>query len=138
MELAMENRELMWKELIEELPSKVDEACTAIMQILMADGYLHLKWPMPMEHFERIAGLASRQGRDQRLRPAGRGLQQPDPAALGGGGGQAIRRDVACRHNFSESFEPVLALADAVHLQVGYDTDDAAAGQDHDLVRRLQ
>ena len=56
MELAMENRELMWKELIEELPSKVDEACTAIMQILMADGYLHLKWPMPMEHFERIAG----------------------------------------------------------------------------------
>src|SRR5205823_9183899 len=55
MELAMENRELLWKELIEELPSTVDDAGTAIMKTLTTDGYLHLKWPMPMENFERIA-----------------------------------------------------------------------------------
>src|SRR5947208_2084208 len=55
MELAMENRELMWKELIEELPSTVDDASTAIMKTLTTEGYLHLKWPMPMENFERVA-----------------------------------------------------------------------------------
>ncbi len=37
----------------------------------------------------------------------------------------------------SEPFEPVLALANAVHLQAAEHADDAAAGQDHDLVRRL-
>ena len=55
MELAIENRELTWKELIEELPSTVDDAGTAIMKTLATDGYLHLKWPMPMENFERVA-----------------------------------------------------------------------------------
>src|SRR6266481_6647599 len=85
----------------------------------------------------RFGRLACQQGWYQQLRPTGRGLQKSHLAALGGSGGKEIRRNVACRHYFSESFEPVLALADAVHLQAGYDTADAAAGQDHDLVRRL-
>jgi hypothetical protein len=56
-------------------------------------------------------------------------------AAMGSGGGEKVRRYVTCRHYVPEPFKSMLALADAVHLQAGHDTDDAATGQDHDLVR---
>src|SRR5262249_36642298 len=52
----------------------------------------------------RFAGFASQQDRDQQLRPTGRRLQESDPAALGGGGGQAVRRNLACRYYVSEPF----------------------------------
>src|SRR5437870_6168441 len=44
----------------------------------------------------RFVGFASQQGRNQQLRPTGRGLQQSDLAALGSSGGQAIRRAPRC------------------------------------------
>ena len=47
----------------------------------------------------RFAGVASDQDGHQRLRPAGRGLQESDPAAMGGGDRQEVRRTVACRHH---------------------------------------
>src|SRR5712691_10817187 len=83
----------------------------------------------------RFGGFASQQSRCEQLRPTGRGLQKSDLAALGGSGGKAIRRKVACRYYFSEPFEPVLALSDAVHLQAVSDADDTAVGQDHDVVQ---
>src|SRR4051812_37396876 len=64
----------------------------------------------------RFVGFACWQGRDQQLRPTGRRLQKSDPAALGGGGGEKIRRDVLGRRHLSESVESVLAVADAVYL----------------------
>src|SRR5215467_2247972 len=48
------------------------------------------------------------------------GSQKSDPAALGGGGGQAVWRNVAGRHHVPQPLEPMLTFADAVHLQVGY------------------
>jgi hypothetical protein len=83
----------------------------------------------------RFGRFACQQGWYQQLRPAGRGLQKSDLAALGGGGGKEIRRNLARRHYVSESFEPVLAVSDAVHLQAVSDADDTAAGQDHDVVQ---
>jgi hypothetical protein len=51
------------------------------------------------------------------------------------GGGQAIRRNIACRHYLSQRFKPVLAPSNAVHLQAGFDDDVPAAGPDHHGVR---
>src|SRR5438105_13762055 len=82
----------------------------------------------------RFGGVASQRSRCEQLRPTGRGLQKSDPAAVGGSGGQAIRRNLACRHYLPESFEPVLALSDAVPLQAGDGADDTAAAPDHDVV----
>jgi hypothetical protein len=46
----------IWTELVEGLPSTLDEISAAIRNVLNAAGYLHLKWPMSMEHYEQIAG----------------------------------------------------------------------------------
>src|SRR5882762_6902708 len=46
----------------------------------------------------RFGGFASQRSRCEQLRPTGRGLPKSDPAAVGGSGGQAIRRNLACRH----------------------------------------
>src|SRR5215467_9289779 len=59
----------------------------------------------------RLGGFASQQGGCQQLRPAGRGSQKSNPAALGGGGGQAVWRNVAGRHHVPQPLEPVLAFA---------------------------
>lgn len=45
-----------WKQLIEGLPSTLEEISAAIRSVLAAKGYLHLTWPMSMEHYEQIAG----------------------------------------------------------------------------------
>ena len=46
----------IWKELVEGLPSTLDEISAAIRNVLHAAGYLHLTRPMLMEHYEQIAG----------------------------------------------------------------------------------
>ena len=48
--------EAAWKKLVEGLPSTLDEISVAIRNVLSAAGYLHLTWPMSMEHYEQIAG----------------------------------------------------------------------------------
>jgi len=48
-------QEAAWKQLIEGLPSTLDEASAAIRSVLAATGYLHLTRPMSMEHYEQIA-----------------------------------------------------------------------------------
>jgi hypothetical protein len=45
-----------WKNLVAGLPATLDEISMAIRSILETEGYLHLTWPMSMEHYERIAG----------------------------------------------------------------------------------
>ena len=60
---------------------------------------------------------SSGRGRRERLRPTGRRLHQSDLAALGSGGGEKVRRNVDCGHHLREPFQPMLADADAVHLQ---------------------
>jgi hypothetical protein len=49
-------QEAGWKQLIEGLPSTLDEISAAIRSVLAATGYLHLTSPMSMEHYEQIAG----------------------------------------------------------------------------------
>ena len=56
MQVQTENKQSTWKQLIEELPSTTEELSAAIRPALEADGYLHLKWPMTMDHYEAIAG----------------------------------------------------------------------------------
>ena len=56
MQLQAENRDSIWKQLIECLPSTADEVGVAIRESLVAAGYLHVTWPMSMENYEQIAG----------------------------------------------------------------------------------
>lgn len=49
------SNEAMWKQLVEGLPATVDELSAAINAVLSDKGYLHLTWPMSMEHYEQIA-----------------------------------------------------------------------------------
>ncbi|HEV3317483.1 MAG TPA: TauD/TfdA family dioxygenase [Candidatus Angelobacter sp.] len=48
-------KDSVWRQMIEGIPSTVDEVSTAIKDILMSTGYLHITWPMSMEHYELIA-----------------------------------------------------------------------------------
>jgi hypothetical protein len=48
-------KEVMWKQLIEGLPATFNEISAAIRNVLNTTGYLHLIWPMSMEHYEQIA-----------------------------------------------------------------------------------
>ena len=75
------------------------------------------------------SSASSGRGRRERLRPAGRRLHQSDLAALGGGGREEVRRNVACGHHLREPFQPMLAHANAVHLQAIHGADHSAAGQ---------
>jgi len=56
MQVQTGNRQSMWKQLVEELPSTTEEIGAAIRRALETDGYLHLTWPMSMENYEAIAG----------------------------------------------------------------------------------
>lgn len=56
MELQIENEQATWKQLVEGLPSTMEETATAIRKTLETAGLLHLTWPMSMEHFDAIAG----------------------------------------------------------------------------------
>lgn len=49
------SKKAMWEELIKDLPSTVEETSAAIRKVLATEGYLHLTWPMSMEHYEQIA-----------------------------------------------------------------------------------
>jgi hypothetical protein len=50
------SKNVIWEQLIEGLPSTLDEISAAIQDALAVAGYLHLTWPMSMEHYEQIAG----------------------------------------------------------------------------------
>jgi hypothetical protein len=56
MQVQMEDKQSIWKQLVEELPSTTEQISAAIRRTLEADGYLHLTWPMSMENYEAIAG----------------------------------------------------------------------------------
>src|SRR5215467_1846619 len=50
------HQDAIWKTLVAGLPSTLDEISAAIRSVLNTAGYLHLAWPMSMEHYEQIAG----------------------------------------------------------------------------------
>jgi hypothetical protein len=50
------SKEAMLKQLVEGLPSTLDQISAAIKDVLAASGYLHLPWPMSMEHYGQVAG----------------------------------------------------------------------------------
>jgi hypothetical protein len=52
----MVQEDAIWKRLVAGLPSALDEISAAIRNVLNTAGYLHLTWPMSMEHYEQIAG----------------------------------------------------------------------------------
>ena len=56
MQVQVENKDTVWKQLIESLPSTADEVSMAISDVLSRAGYLHVTWPMSMENYEQIAG----------------------------------------------------------------------------------
>lgn len=56
MQVQTENKQSMWRQLVEELPSTTEQISAAIRRTLETDGYLHLPWPMSMENYEAIAG----------------------------------------------------------------------------------
>jgi len=56
MELQIENEQATWMQLVEGLPSTMEETAKAIRKTLETAGLLHLTWPMSMEHFDAIAG----------------------------------------------------------------------------------
>src|ERR1700674_2859604 len=98
-------------------------------------GDEQVAWTRAARWRYRLAGITSDQGRREQLRPAGRRLHQSDLAALGGGGGEEVRRNLTRRHHLWEPVEPVLARTNAVHLQARHGADYSAAGQDHILVQ---
>ena len=56
MQSQAEREDAIWIELVEGLPSTLDEISAAIRNVLNAAGYFHLTSPMSMEHYEQIAG----------------------------------------------------------------------------------
>jgi hypothetical protein len=56
MESQAASKEMMWKQLVEGLPATLDEISMAIRAALADTGYLHLAWPMSVEHYEQVAG----------------------------------------------------------------------------------
>jgi hypothetical protein len=56
MQLQAENRDAVWRQWIESLPSTADEVSAAIGEALITAGYLHVTWPMSMDNYERISG----------------------------------------------------------------------------------
>lgn len=50
------SKNVVWEQLIQGLPTTLDEISAAIQKVLAEAGYLHLTWPMSMEHYEQIAG----------------------------------------------------------------------------------
>src|SRR6516164_8289749 len=90
--------------------TRMDASCLSLVRAARLGPWLDNQLvALGRAGFARFAGFASRQGRNQQLRPTGWGLQESDSAALGGGGGQAIRRNVACRHYLSQRFKPCLS-----------------------------
>src|SRR5438128_11031968 len=72
----------------------------------------------------------------ERLQPAGRRLQESDPAAVGSGGRQEEGRFVIGRHHLSESGQHLLARTGAVPVQAYGHADAAAAGPGRNAVQR--
>jgi hypothetical protein len=55
MQIQTDNKQSTWKKLVEGLPSTTEQLGDAIRHTLETDGYLHLTWPMTIEHYEAIA-----------------------------------------------------------------------------------
>jgi hypothetical protein len=94
--MQAENKQSTWKQLVEGLPSTIEQVGWEIRHTLETDGYLHLPWPMTIENYEAIAGrvgtivqkndvkvdLARAQSQEQVRRIKGRGGIY-SPSALG-------------------------------------------------------
>src|SRR6266700_4517180 len=90
------------------------------------------RWPQ--QHMDASGTIAlpplpPGRGRRERLRPAGRRLYQSNLAALGSGGREKVRRNVDSGHRLREPFQPMLAQANAVHLQTIRGANHSGAGQ---------
>jgi Taurine catabolism dioxygenase TauD, TfdA family len=55
MQSPAKNSDASWSQLIERLPSTVNEISAKIRETLGTAGYLHLTWPMSFEHYEQLA-----------------------------------------------------------------------------------